>query len=113
MRDRIPIEKELIPYSFEILLGAELYELGLKYNEKAELFTVTLSKDGEVLVYDEPIIYGNILFASEYQNDLYPALEIQAWDESGEETEITYDNFGETVFLTIYQGGDDDEAGDI
>lgn len=113
MRDRIPIEKELIPYSFEILLGAELYELGLKYNEKAELFTVTLSKDGEVLVYDEPIIYGNILFENEYQSGVFPALEMQAWDESGEETEITYDNFGETVFLTIYQGGDNDETGDI
>lgn len=108
MRDRIPIEKGLMPYSFDILLGGEEFELALKYNEKAELFTATLSKDSEVLVYDEPIIYGNILFENEYQSGVFPALEMQAWDEAELETEVTYNNFGETVFLTIYQGGEDD-----
>lgn len=108
MRDKILIEKSLIPYSFDILLGAEWFNLAIKWNEKAELFTITLSKDETVLVYDEPIIYGSTLFSSEYLSGVFPMLEMQAWDEAHLENEVTYDNFGVTVFLTIYQGGESD-----
>ena len=107
MRDRIEVNKELIPYSFEILLGAEWFEFEFKYNQNADLFTVTLSKDNEVLVYDEPVIYGVPLFNELYQRGGFPAPNIVALDESGQETDITYDNFGVTVFLTI-EGGDTD-----
>lgn len=110
MRDRILVEKELIPYSFDILLGAEWFNLGFKYNETADLFTVTLSKNNEVLVYDEPIMYGQVLFSSMYRSGVYPMLNIVAWDESEQETAVTWDNFGETVFLTIDQGEDDSDG---
>lgn len=109
MRDRILIEKSLIPYSFDILLGSEWYGFEIHYNEKADLFTATLSKDGEVLVYNEPIIYGMPLFADLYASGDYPALDIVAWDESGQEQAVTYENFNDTVFLTIKQGDDDAE----
>ena len=107
MRDRILVDKTLMPYSFDILLGAEWFNLGFKYNETAGLFTVTLSKDDEVIVYDEPLMYGYPLFNDLYQSGIYPMLEIVPWDESQQETTVTYDNFGETVFLTIQQGDDD------
>lgn len=106
MRDRIIVEKELLPYGFDILLGAELFTLFFKYNETADLFTVTLMKDDAVLVYDEPLIYGQVLFDNEYQSSIFPMLDIVPWDESGQETSVTYANFGETVFLTIQQGDD-------
>lgn len=105
MRDRIIVDKSLIPYSFNILLGADWFTLEFRYNETANLFTVTLSKDDEVIVYDEPIIYGHILFSDVYQSGKYPMLNIVPLDESGQETEVTYENFGETVFLTI-EGGE-------
>lgn len=106
MRDRIIVEKELIPYSFDILLGAEWFSLEFHYNETADLFTVTLSKDDEVLVYGEPIIYGVPLFMDVYQSGVFPALNIVPYDESEQETAVTWDNFNETVFLTIEQDGD-------
>ena len=109
MRDRIIVEKELLPYSFDILLGGEWFNLEFHYNGTADLFTVTLSKDEEVLAYNEPVIYGKALFADLYQSGVYPALDIVPWDESEQETAVTYDNFCETVFLTVKQGGDDDE----
>lgn len=103
MRDRIPVNKSLIPYSFDILLGAEWFNLRVDYNETADLFTITLSKDGEVVVYNEPVIYGMPLFGDLYQPNKYPILSIVPIDESGQETTVTWDNFSETVFLTIDQ----------
>lgn len=100
MRSRIEIEKENIPYSFDILLGEETFELELDYNELADLFTITLLKNDEVLVYDEPIVYGIPLFSDCY-DDSFPALTIVPLDESGETDVITFHNFNETVFLTI------------
>lgn len=106
MRDRILVDKSLIPYNFDILLGAELFNLGFSYNKTADLFTVTLSKNDKVIVYDEPVIYGKPLFDEMYQAGKYPILSIVPWDESGMNTKVTYDNFSETVFLTIRQGAD-------
>ncbi len=109
MRDYIEVDKNLMPYSFDILLGAEMFNLAFKWNERAAQFTCTLSKDDEVLVYDEPLIYGSVLFASEYQSGVFPPLDLVPWDESEQETEVTFDNFGKTVFLTVKMGGDDSE----
>lgn len=108
MRDRIEINKELIPYSFDILLGSEWFNFEIHHNESADLFTVTLSKDDEVLVYNEPLVYGKKLFSDLYQTEKYPALDIVPLDESGQETKINWNNFMETVFLVIEQGEDDE-----
>lgn len=107
MRDIIEVDKTLLPYSFDIALAGEEYNLEFMYNETADLFTVTLSKEDEILVFNEPIIYGVPLFADVYKSDLYPMCDIVPLDESGTENAVTYENFGKTVFLTI-----DDEPED-
>lgn len=101
IKDRILINKELIPYSFKILLADELFELEINHNESADLFTVTLSKDEEVIIRGEPIIYGVPLFRDVYDQAICPALDIVALDESNVETQVTWKNFGVTVFLYI------------
>lgn len=107
MKDRIEVDKELIPYNFDIdLTGGGWFNLEFHYNETADLFTVTLSQDGVVLVYDEPIVYGHSLFSDVYQSGTYPSIDIVPLDESGQETSVTYDNFNKTVFLTIDNVGD-------
>lgn len=108
MRDRLLVDKYLMPYSFDILLGAEWFNLEFQYNQTADLFTVTLSKNDEVIVYDEPIIYGVSLFDDLYQSGVYPMIDICPIDESGQETVVTWDNFGETVLLCVMQGDEDD-----
>ena len=107
MRDRSPIEKGLIPYSFDILLGDDPCELLIKYNEAGGFYTVDLYKSGELIVAGEPIVYGVPLFADVYMARKIPCVVIEPLDESGQETAVTQDNFYETVFLTI-----DDEWSD-
>lgn len=104
MRDRIIVKKEQIPYGFYISLGNEKFNLRFAYNQQADLFTVTLYRDGTALCYDEPIIYGVALFRDLYEAGKFPAVDIVPLDESGQENEVTWDNFGETVFLTIDNG---------
>ena len=106
MKDRITIEKSLIPYQFEIILGANLFTLGINYNKTSDLFTISLFKDKE-LICTEPIIYNVPLFKDIYQNGKFPVLEIVPFDESKQEVEVTCENFGTTVFLTIFDDEDD------
>lgn len=109
MRDRIEIEKSELPYNYDIVLGADEYRMLFKYNEFCDLFTCTLSLDGDILVYDEPVIYGVPLFQDVFDPDNFPCVEIVPFDESGIEDEVNYDNLGETVFLTIDDDWDEDE----
>ena len=106
MRDVIEIEKELLPYNFDIELAGEEFNIEIFYNKAADLFTATLMKDDEVLVYNEPIVYGVELFADVYISDKFPMISIVPFDQSGQENAVTYENFGETVLLTI---DDEDE----
>lgn len=106
MKDRILIDKNMIPYSFDILLGAEWFNFDVNYNQTQDLFTVTLSKDDNVLIYNEPVVYGVKLFSDVYEAGKIPAVDIIPLDESGQETAVTWENFNETVFLCV---GDGDE----
>ena len=107
MRDRIPIELDLIPYSFEILLGDELFTLDINYNETADMFTAALYKEGALVCAGEPFVYGVPLFQDVYMARKYPAITIVPLAESGEENRVTKDNFGRTVFLCIEDEGDE------
>ncbi len=100
-KDRILITKEMIPYSFNILLADELFTITVNYNEKYDLFTITLEKDDEVICYGEPIVYGVPLFKDIYEAGKYPATTIIPIDESGEQNSVTFKNLSETVFLAI------------
>ncbi|GGA31044.1 phage baseplate plug family protein [Psychrobacillus lasiicapitis] len=96
----IEIEKELIPYRFEIELGAELFEMEINYNLMHDFFTIDLYKDNEVLVYGEKITYGVPLFAEVYDSR-FPGPTIVPIDESGQEQRVTFENLNETVFLRL------------
>lgn len=109
-RDRLVITKEMIPYSFNILLADELFTLGVNYNEKHDFFTVSLAKNGETKCEGEPIIYGRPLFSDLYQAGEFPCIDIIPIDGSGRNDKVTFENFNDTVFLTVDNvGGDDNE----
>ena len=108
-KDRILITKDNIPYSFNILLADELFNIGVSYNEKNDFFTVRLIKNDEVICNGEPLVYGMPLFGDLYIAGKYPAIEIIPLDESGEQSNVTFENFGDTVFLTVDNAGDEDE----
>lgn len=104
MRDRIIVKKEQIPYGFSIALGMDKFTMRFAYNRQADLFTVSLYRAGKLLCSNEPVIYGTPLFRDIYDSGVFPMLTIVPLDESGNETAVTYKNFGETVFLTIDNG---------
>lgn len=102
----IEIEKDLIPYTFEITLGIEVFLFDVLYNEREGLFTVNLyDKDRNPLAYGEPLIYGEVLFNA--VRDLsFPIVEIRPLDESGKEMDITYENMNEKVLLAVDYDGE-------
>lgn len=106
IRDKILINKSLIPYSFDITLSGEVFEIGVKYNEFADIFTLSLTKDGELICSGEPIVYGVPLFKDVYVCGKYPEIRIVPYDESRENSNVTWDNFGETLFLLVDNGSD-------
>ena len=101
MYDTIAINKELIPYNFEIVIGGELFEISVDYNESYGFFTVGLSKDGETVCSGEKIVYGKPLFEEIYESGKFPSIEIIPIDLSGEMSDVTFDNLSETVLLII------------
>lgn len=104
MRDRILVKKELIPYGFYIALGREKFNMQFAYNRQSDLFTISLLRDGVLLCEAEPIVYGVPLFQDVYDSRTFPALQVVPVDESGQDQAVTWENFGETVFLTINNG---------
>ncbi len=106
MRDRIEIAKELIPYTFEISLADELFNITVNYNSYADMFTLMLEKDGEVICAGEPLVYGVHLWENLFICGKYPELNIIPFDESGDMDRVTFENLNERVFLTIDNGDD-------
>jgi len=106
VRDYIEINKELVPYQFNILLADEWFELYVNYNKTADMFTVTLYKDDE-LISTEPLVLGVPLFQDVFQPEKFPAVILVPYGVT--ETSVTFDNLGETVFLTIDNEGDSNE----
>ena len=106
IRDTIEINKNLIPYKFNIILAGQVFEIGIKYNEYADLFIMSLSKDNELICAGEPLIYGMPLFNDLYISGKYPALKIIPFDDSKANNNVTWDNFQQTVFLIIDNGSD-------
>ncbi|MCS5501268.1 MULTISPECIES: phage baseplate plug family protein [Lysinibacillus] len=105
MNEYIEIDKDEIPYSFEIELAGEVFEIEVNYNQTYDFFTVDLFKDGGVLVIGEKLIINRPLFENRVNIDL-PKVQIIPKDRANSATRITYENMNETVFLYV---GDSDE----
>lgn len=106
MRDYIKINKDLIPYNFDITLAGELFNLRIDYNSTGRFFTVCLSKDGEIVCAGEPLIYGRPLWESVWRKGKYPQIDIVPYDDSGDRSKVTWSNLNETVFLVIDNEGE-------
>lgn len=100
----IDIDKEQIPYEFDLELEQDTYKLDVRYNELFDFFTIDLSKDGVALVTGEKLVYGQALFRG--VDKQLPAPRIIPLDPSGRENTVTHENFGETVFLILDNEGD-------
>ena len=99
----IEINKSLIPYTFEIALGAEIFTLRVDYNEVGRFFTIGVSKNGTVICQGSPIVYGRRLFEDVWSQK-FPKIDIVPIDPSNSYNKVTYSNLCETVLLVIDDG---------
>lgn len=104
----LEIHKELLPYECDILLAGELFTLQFNYNATADLFTVDLYRDDELICAGEPIVYGVPLWKDVYRTEKFPALDIIPTDPSREYNAVTFDNLGNSVLLIVDNDGEDD-----
>lgn len=100
MEEYIEIDKAEIPYSFEVELANEIFEIEVNYNQAYDFFTIDLFKEGIALVIGEKLILNRTLFRNSVDIDL-PQVKIIPKDRAGGAKRITYDNLNETVFLYL------------
>lgn len=96
----IDIEKNLVPYRFEISLSGTVFTFEVHYNAEYDFFTVDLERDGTVLVQGEKLVYGAPLFR-DVKDSRFPDLDIVPLDESGIADTVTWATLGESVFLFV------------
>lgn len=107
MRDYIEIKKDLVPYSFNILLADEWFELTVSHNTLADMYTVALRKDG-ALVATDALVLDTPLFRDVYMPGKFPAVTVVPYAPAGTATEVNSKTLGESVFLSIDDEGDID-----
>ncbi len=99
----LPINKEALPYEFNIKLAEETFIFTINYNLEHDFFTVDLAKGDETLALGEKIVYGRPLFSA-YADDRFPKVAIIAYDIAGQESiasTVNWENLMISVFLYI------------
>ncbi|ETT45216.1 hypothetical protein C162_21808 [Paenibacillus sp. FSL R7-269] len=96
----IEVEKDLIPYRFELSLADEAFTFEVHYNSSYDFFTVDLTKDGETLVFGEKLVYGQTLFY-DVQDNRFPKIPIVPFDLSEHSSVVTWGTLGVSVFLYL------------
>ncbi|UHR03256.1 hypothetical protein LV469_02910 [Peptoniphilus sp. GNH] len=96
----INIDKNQIPYEFEIVLDNSTFQLELNYNSVGDFFTVSVKKDHVKIVDSYKVVYNVELF----ENLKYlgvPKVVIKPFDTTGIANKVDYDNLNEDVFLYV------------
>ena len=101
------INKELIPYSFSLLLSEREYDFSIFYNRYVDSFTMSLALNGQKLVSEEKINLAIPLFEAishdsfNNRNENFFDEILVAYDLSFRATKINYENFYSSVFIYI------------
>ena len=96
----IEIDKEAIPYRFNMRLNGVTWTFEVRYNSEYDFFTIDLYRGEESIQVGEKIIYGQPLFADELSG-----VRIMPLDLSGNADRVGWNELGETVFLYL-EGGE-------
>lgn len=96
----ISINRDEVPYKFEMELAGEVFGFLIEYNYDFDFFTVDLTRAGFGTITGEKIVYGRPLFGA-YAETWLPKVKIVPRDPSGQQTRVGWDQLEETVFLMI------------
>lgn len=98
MRDYIDIDVDDLPDIFDINIVDEEYVMRVDYNRFGDFYTITIQKDGETLVEQEPLILGQLV-GIDIPDPRLPRVDIRVMDETGQAIDAGRGNFGENVRL--------------
>lgn len=96
----IDIEKQQIPYEFEIVLNGETFQFEINYNTYSDFFTINLYKNHKLILYGEKIVYNVPLFEN-FKHLGVPKVTIRPFDTTGKTLRISYEDLSEDVFLYV------------
>lgn len=109
LRDTIDVNPELMPYTKQVDLDSGSYNLTFQYNKIDQQFTIDVADlEGNVIKSGIVVMANQLLWTVNLPG--LPAETIIPMDESGNETEVTFGNFGDTMELTI--DGSEGDASD-
>lgn len=101
LRSYVPINKNNLPERFEFPFGDEIFVIGIDFNKSQGYFTADLFEaDMTPIVIGEKIVAKKALW-SDLTDPRLPSESLVPMDESRPDSEITFENFGETVQLYI------------
>ncbi len=100
----ININKDLVPYVFDIILSSKTYTITIKYNILFDFFTASLSLGDTVLVENEKLVLGEFLFnqgedTNHNLNSNFPEEILYVGTEDKSIERVSWNNIGDTVFL--------------
>lgn len=96
----IEIKNTDIPCRFEINIVNETFQFEIKYNEVGDFFTVDLYKDHNLILEGHKIILNQPLFLA-FQHLEVPKAYIIPIDTTEKAERLTFENFGNNVFLHV------------
>lgn len=99
----VQIEKEQIPYLTEIIINGQIFKFKFSYNMYDEKIYCSLyNKDDNLLVEDEPIVMGQMLFARFYidssgniRNNFPKAIIVANYYDASKKSKMTFENIEE------------------
>ncbi len=94
----MPVNKNEMPYSADIRIQGTTYTFTFNYNAEGDFFTVDLTRNGEILVLGEKVVYGSPLFAS-YLDERFPLSPVIPVDLSAQSERVGWQELNESVFL--------------
>jgi len=96
----IEIDKNLIPYNFDITLEGHTFTFHINYNAMRDFFTIDLFRNDEPIVIGQRVMYSVPLFLNQQHLDV-PTVTIIPYDLALNEKRVTWENLNNTVFLWI------------
>lgn len=101
----IEIDKNSIPYRFDMTIEDETFTFQVNYNALHDFFTIDLFKDEETIVLGEKLVYNKPLFMTAKHKNI-PKKTLIPYDLSENTERISFENMNRDVFLLLV--GDDD-----
>ena len=95
----IEIEKDLVPYEFQIELKSTLYTFSIRYNQEYDFYTVDLSIGDDIIVEGEKMVLNSLLFSSYSHLDV--SMGILPMDIADKAERLGEKELMDTVFLYL------------